>query len=105
MHHANGEKAWGGLKQRASEHKDANLYYDNGQLAWSGLKGSPVYDSLGGMIVNNADYVYLHLGENCWLYVDYTGNFKIALYLGEGYTLHASPQKTYLELYGLFIDL
>lgn len=109
IYHANGTKAWGGLKQRLSSsgntHEEGNLYYDNGQLAWSGLKGSAVYDASGLMIVNNADYVYLHLGFNCWLYVDYLGNYKISLYLGDGYTLHTSPQKTYLDLFNLFIDL
>jgi hypothetical protein len=106
--HTNGEKAWGGLKQRLSHgstHTEGNVYHDNGQLAWSGLKGSPVYDSSGLMMVNNADYIYLHLGYNCWLYVDYTGNFKITLHLGEGYTLHTSAKKTFLELYQLYIEL
>lgn len=122
--HRNGELAWGGLDQNQQSwtSDNAKFYHSNGQLAWSGRHNSKVYYSNGrvawegqarstaydiyGKRMAIADYVYVHLGDNNWLFVSSRkeGEFVMLLNLGPGYELKVKPDNVVLELYGQIFD-
>lgn len=98
FYHSNGTKAWEGLKK-------FGLYHSNGQLAWNCNQKSPVYDSNGKKITSVADYVYLHLGNNSWLYADHLGQSKLILNLGEGYQIIVENSQISLTVLGKHFNL
>lgn len=101
FYHDNGSQAWGGLSP-SKDRKEAPLYHDNGRVAWD---KNGVYDSSGRLVAGYADYVWLFLGEDSWLYVERDGTFTLVLSLGEGYALHADTNAIKLSVIDTIVSL
>lgn len=101
FYHSNGALGWGGLPL-AKDRTESYLYHDNGRIAWD---KNGVYDSAGRLMAGYADYVWLFLGEDSWLYVERDGTFTFVLSLGEGYSLQATSNAVNLNVLDTVVSL